>query len=126
VLFCDKSAALESPLELTCSAHWHRVFCPIRSGELGRGRKHPIHMSEDLKQFDSARGSRAQKNPRRRASATYLIQQSPAKKQLSPDLTALLSPARELLISLGWLRLFQSIVSHRYPAVARRELRPEG
>src|SRR6516162_8947874 len=78
VLFCDKSAALESPLELTCSAHWHRVFCPIRSGELGRGRKHPIHMSEDLKQFDSARGSRAQKNPRRRASATYLIQQSPA------------------------------------------------
>jgi hypothetical protein len=82
-------------------------------------------MSEDLKQFDSARGSRAQKNARPRAGATYFRQQTPAGKQPSPDLTALLRPARELLISLGWLRLFQSIVSPRYAAVAPRELRPE-
>jgi hypothetical protein len=39
--------------------------------------------------------------------------------------TALLDPARELLICLGWVRLFHTIVSPSRAPHARKELRDE-
>jgi hypothetical protein len=77
----------------------------------------------EFNQGERTRANRVQKVTRAKARNTPFRQQAAEKKRISCNITTFLPPARGLLISLGWLRLFQHIVAPRYALIPRREFR---
>ena len=72
------------------------------------------------KTLSGARVARAQNATRPGVTGTRLGTHQ-GRKRLLLESKALLRPARELLIDLGWLRLFQTIAFPRYAVGAGKE-----
>jgi hypothetical protein len=77
----------------------------------------------EFNQGERTRANRVQKVTLTKARNTRFRQQAAEEKPIFCDITTLLQPARSLLVSLGWLRLFQHIVAPRYALIPRRQFR---
>ena len=86
-----------------------------------------INMNEHprSKRIHGARANRTPHAISTAGSSGRLKAQMPERKQLPPAPIVPFKTARGLLICLGWLRLYQCIISPSYATVARRGLRYE-
>ena len=95
-------------------------FSPTGFAGTGGWFARPINMNKyaRAKTLSGARVARAQNASRTGGTGTAFRRQ---RKGLSLDSRPLFRPARELLIDLGWLRLFQTIAFPRYAIDAGKE-----